>query len=192
MADYTTLAAVKRALGSAENADDLLLAELITQASRAIDRFCAGTVNSENYFVRETLSDVYLSGLVSEDGKLLCCPMKPVVESVSALAYRATPREAWRALDVLSVEIDGYMVSVQGVLVGSRQVWVRISFTGGFNPLPDDLVNAATLLAVRFYREVKSGLGDSIGVAELGTLTYTKAFPVRVIEMLKPYKRVLA
>jgi len=189
MADYTTLAVVKRTLGSAESADDVLLAELITQASRAIDRFCAG-VNSDNYFAREMLSDVITRGRITSDGVLFCWPPKPVIESVSALAYRFSARENWIALDVAGVVINGYSVSGWGVN-GSGNVQVKISFTGGFNPLPDDLVNAATLLTVRFYKEVKTGLSDSIGIAELGMLQYTKAFPERLAAMLKPYRRIV-
>ncbi len=191
MTDYTTLTSVKLAIGSSQTTDDTLLSALITQASRAIDRYCTGTVVSNNYFARETLTDILMSGIVSKDGMLLCYPCKAVVESVSALAYRSTPQETWQEIDPSKIEIGGYRVSAAGVsAVGV--VRVKISFVGGFDLLPDDLVNAATLLAVRFYREVKSGLGDSIGVAELGTLTYTKALPARVIEMLKPYKRVIA
>lgn len=191
MTDYTSLTSVKLALGSNQTTDDTLLSALITQASRTIDRYCVGVVGCDNYFARETLTDVLMAGVVSRDGMLLCYPRKAVVESVSALAYRSSSQETWQEIDPARVEIGGYRVSAAGVdAVG--MVRVKISFIGGFSLLPDDLVNAATLLAVRFYREVKSGLGDSIGVAELGTLTYTKALPVRVIEMLKPYKRVIA
>jgi hypothetical protein len=189
MADYTTLAVVKRTLGSAESADDVLLAELITQASRAIDRFCAG-VNSDNYFARETLLDVITKGRIASDGVLFCWPPKPIIESISALAYRYSARENWIVLDVSGVEINGYSVSVDGVN-SSGNVQVRISFTGGFNPLPDDLINAVTLLTVRFYKEVKTGLSDSIGVAELGMLQYTKALPERLVAMIRPYKRIV-
>ncbi len=186
MTDYTTLAAVKRALGSAESADDTLLAELITQASRAIDRYCGG---ADNYFVRETLSNVILQGYIS-DGVLRCFPPKPVIESVSYLAYRFSAHENWNELDPVKVEIFNVSVSWNGVY-GRGKVQVKLSFIGGFMVLPDDLINAATLLSVRFYKEIKSGLTDSIGVAELGMLQYTKAFPERVMAMLKPYKRVV-
>ncbi|KPL82654.1 hypothetical protein SE15_11185 [Thermanaerothrix daxensis] len=185
--DYTTIAAVKRALGSGENADDVLLTELITQASRAIDRYCGG---GDNYFVRETLSDVLLQGLISSDGVLWCWPPKPVIENVSYLAYRISAREDWRELNPAHAEVFKNSVLYHGV-DGKGKVWVKIAFTGGFSPLPDDLVNAATLLSVRFYKEIKSGLTDSIGVAELGMLQYTKALPERVQLMLKPYKRVV-
>lgn len=189
MADYTTLAAVKRALGSSENADDTLLAELITQASRTIDRYCAGHVEASNYFVRETLSNVLLHGVIS-NGSLLCWPRKPIVESVSELAYRLNPRNNWNNLDPAQAMIAGYTVRWAGI-DGQGYAQVKISFIGGFNSLPDDLVNAATLLVVRFYKEVKSGLTDSIGVAELGTLQYTKALPERLRVQLRPYHRIV-
>lgn len=191
MTDYASLSTVKAALGSSETTDDNLLAVLITQASRAIDRYCAGVVGSDNYFARETLMDEPLPGVVSADGKLYCWPRKPIVESVNALAYRFDPREPWISLAAEYAEIDGYTVSIWGVPGGRGTARVKISFIGGFSPLPDDLVNAAVLLTVRFYKEIKSGLTDSIGVAELGTLQYTKAMPVRVVEMLRHYKRMV-
>lgn len=190
MTDYASLSAVKLALGSSETTDDALLAALITQASRAIDRFCAGFVGSNNYFVRETVTDETLNGLAAADGKLFCWPRKPLVESVTALAYRFSARGAWVAMTSAYAEINGYTVSILGFPEYGR-AQVKISYVGGFDPLPDDLVNAAVLLTVRFYKEVKSGLTDSIGIAELGTLQYTKSLPARVVEMLRPYKRMV-
>ena len=46
------------------------------------------------------------------------------------------------------------------------------------------ITTAATVQAIRLYKEARSGLGDSIGVAELATMVYTKAFPQRVTETL--------
>jgi hypothetical protein len=190
MTDYATLSSVKAALGSSETTDDSLLAALITQASRVIDRHCAGFADSDNYFVRITVTDEVSPALVSADGKLYCWPRKPKVESVSALAYRFDPREAWQSVAAAYAVVDGYTVSAD-VSERRGKAQVKISYIGGFNTLPDDLVNAAVLLAVRFYKEIKSGLTDSIGVAELGTLQYTKALPARVVEMMRPYKRMV-
>lgn len=190
MTDYTSLNAVKAALGSSETADDDLLAVLITQASRAVDRLCAGFVGSDDYFTHDETTDEILTGIVLAN-KLFCWPRKPKVESVSALAYRFDAREDWLSLAAAYTELSGYTVSIWGVPGQNRRAQVKISYTGGFDPLPDDLVNAVTLLAVRFYKEIKSGLTDSIGIAELGTLQYTKALPARVVEMLRPYKRMV-
>lgn len=186
--DYTTLVDVKTSLGATTTADDALLTTLITEASRAIDRHCAQAVNSDNYFASQTLTDQVQRALVSADGYLYCWPLKPLVTGVSALAYRLTPRSAWLDIDASLLEVYGYMVKAYtGGWRGNAQA--KITYTGGFATLPADLENAATLLAVRFYREIKSGVTDSIGLVELGTLQYTKSFPARVIEMLKPYVR---
>lgn len=191
MTDYVSLADVKLALGAVETADDTLLNSLITEASRIVDRHCAGAVNSDNYFARETLINQTVKGLVSADGKLYCFPLKPAVESVSALFYRASPRETWLDLSAEYAEIDVYSVSIWGVPPGRGNAQVLISYIGGFAAIPADVKNAVTLLSIRVYREIKSGVTDSIGVADLGTLQYTKALPVRVVELLKPYKRVV-
>jgi hypothetical protein len=70
---------------------------------------------------------------------------------------------------------------------------VQISYTGGyadtFDNLPADLVEAATVLAARYYREAEGGLTDAMGIVEIGQLVYTKALPARVADMLKPFKR---
>lgn len=191
MTDYVTLSAVKLALGASETTDDTLLTSLITEASRIVDRHCAGAVNSDNYFARETVTNQTVKGLVSADGKLYCFPLKPTVESVSALFYRLSPRETWLDLAAEYAEITAYSVSIWGVPSGRGDVQVQISYVGGFAVIPADVQNAVTLLSVRLYREIKSGVTDSIGVAELGTLQYTKALPARAVELLKPYKRVV-
>lgn len=189
MTDYTNLASVKLALGSSEDSDDVLLASLITQASRAIDRHCAGFKDSDDYFVEASVSAETLPGLIAADGRLYCWPRKPKVTSVSAIGYRYDPSESWTELTAEYAEISGGCVAI-GFSGGRGKAQVQISYTGGFDPLPDDVVNAVELLVVRFYKEIKSGLGDSIGVAELGTLQYTKALPARLVELLRPYKRV--
>lgn len=193
MTDYASLSAVKAALGSNETTDDALLATLITQASRAIDRYCAGFTNSDDYFIREAIANEQLLGNVAWDGSLYCWPCKPRVENVTAISYRFYPDGQWIAINTERVAVDGYTVIAWRVApLGYGKVQVRISYVGGFDPLPADLENATVLLSVRFYKEIKSGLTDSIGVAELGMLQYTKAFPARVIEMLRPYKRIVA
>ncbi len=188
--DYTTLSEVKLALGSLESTDDVLLSSLITQASRFIDRYCAGFVDSDDYFAHQSVIDEVNIGYINANGVLRCFLRKPIVTSVTAFRYKRFPHDTWQDVDPDMIHVQDYVMSVSGFKYGGK-VQVMVSYSGGFNPLPGDIVNAATLLAVRFYREVKSGLGDSIGIAELGTLTYTKAIPARVVEMLRPYRRVV-
>jgi hypothetical protein len=196
--DYTTLANVKAALGATASGDDALVGQMITQASRVIDRLCSGSMDSDDYLKSETVSDEIVSGIAGANGNILCLPKKPSVTAVSAAAYRYGPLDQWTIVPVDRITFKNYAVTLWAGLGGlyGKVQQVKISYTGGLGAavanLPADITNAADLLSVRFYREIKSNLTDSIGVAELGTLQYTKAFPTRVLEMLKPYRRIVA
>lgn len=192
--DYTDLTTVKEALGATESANDMLLARVITAASRMIDRYCAGT-RATDYFAGAVVADEIGSGVVARDGQLYVFPLKPIVGQVLSLSYRHGAGQPWNEVDTSDVIINDYQVIVGlSEAIPRGVVHTKVSYTGGYGAtvadLPPDLVEAATVLAVRLYREVKSGLTDTIGVAELGTLAYTKAWPVRVTEMLQPWKRV--
>ncbi len=193
--NYTSVARVKLALGANETADDALLNTLIAASSRAIDRKCTGAQNSNDYFTLAPVNDEVLrNGVVDRNGNLLCWPHKASVSSVSSLAYRYGPLDTWIDISPDNVALTGNLVLAALGLSRTRP-WVRISYTGGLadniDNLPADLIEAATVLSVRYYREVKTGLSDSIGVAELGTLMYTQAWPVRVLDMLQPYIRIV-
>lgn len=176
--DYTDLATVKEAIGATELTDDALLARVITAASRMIDRYCAGA-KATDYFAGAAVADELSSGVISRDGQLYIFPLKPTISQVLALSYRYGVGQPWNEVDVSDVIIDGYLVVV-GLSEMARNGIVRtkMSYIGGYGAtlgeLPPDLVEAATVLAVRLYREVKSGLTDTIGVAELGMLAYTR------------------
>ena len=52
------------------------------------------------------------------------------------------------------------------------------------------MVEAVSILAARFYREAETGLSDQMGVAELTTMVYTKAWPIRCEKLMnETYKR---
>lgn len=192
--DYTTIDLVKQAMLGTEGTEDDLLARLVAAASRAIDHHCANE-RATDYFKSETLTDEVITGQLTPQGVLHCWPHKSLVDSVSELSWRSRPGASWNTVDTDKLAINGNLV--QGWLETRQpvgRIQVQISYTGGLAEdtadLPADLVEATTLLTVRYYKEAQSGLSDSIGVAELGTLMYTKAWPIRVLEMLKPYKRV--
>lgn len=193
--DYTTLERVKRALDAQEVADDTLLEECITAASRAVDRHCAGRTDSNDYFMLETITDEIGIGRAAFAGFISYLCAKPVVTVVSAFSWREKPADEWDSIELEQVEIGpAYMLKAWHTSNFYGQVRVKVTYTGGYGTevahLPADLIDAVTVLAVRFYKEIKSGLGDSIGVAELGELVYTKAMPVRVIKMLRPFVRI--
>lgn len=194
--DYTTLATVKTAMGANQTTDDGLISRLITAASRAIDRHCTGSAlaTSDNYFFQETVTNQEIPCHVDVGGVLVCWPRKVSVGSVSALAYRASPRLPWTSVDVGDVEISGGRVSAyvdSGRFLANR---VQVSFSGGLATstanLPADLVEAATILAIRYYNDAKAGENDVVGMSELGQVFYSKAIPQRVLLLLQPYRRM--
>lgn len=217
--NYTTLEKVKSALGGETNTDDALLEEKIAEASRAIDRLCAAP---DNYFELTEVANETGSGLITHDGRIVYLVKKPIVVSVTAVAYRLTPLDAWTDIDPACVSVlNSRQIVAYGVVARQASCQVKVSYEGGYGAeepatpadpgdpegdppveptprvpaiiegLPADIINAATVLSIRFYKEEKSGLTDAIGVAELGTMQYTKALPARVTEMLRPYKRIL-
>jgi hypothetical protein len=190
--DYTTSALVKTAIGTSATTDDTQIAKLVTAVSRAMDRKMAGAVKSDDYLKSESVSAEAGRGLVGSDGIIHYWARKPLVTAVSAFSYNYSPVEAALTVATSYIKIDGYQIMAYASAVRGRP-FVTVSYTGGLSAsqaaLPEDVIEAATVLTVRYYKEVKGGLSDSIGVAELGTLIYTKAWPVRVLDLLTPYMR---
>ncbi len=193
--NYTTLDRVKLALDAEEDTDDTLIEDIIIPSvSRAIDRHCAGRVGVDDYFALGDVVNEKSRCIISNDGVMYIWVQKPVVNTLLSINYRPTPQSEYTALDIDYAEIDGYGIRVPLEGYANKRVAIKVSYNGGFadtvENLPADILEVADILAVRFYKERKSGMNDTIGIAELGTLSYTKALPVRVVEMLKPYKRI--
>lgn len=187
--DYTTVDLVKESMDGKETTQDLVLAKFVTRASRYLDKLCTSQPDVSNYFMLETIANEELTnGVVDYAGNLTVFPHKPVITSVSAIEYRYSLRDSWTAGNAAWVSCQQSMVVFEGSMSPSDRIYTRISYTGGLAAavadLPPDFVDLATVMTIRLYKEARSGLGDSIGVAELGELIYTKAFPQRVMDML--------
>lgn len=203
--NYTTLAEVKAALGAVGATDDQLLARKIEEASRIWDKTECKAF--DDYFKLETVTNETINGIIGRDGVCVCWPKKSIVNSVSAFAYRTDPRNEWTSVDAEAVVIKATrMVSAYG-LGASGPCFVKLTYSGGYGTetwssgetpvatitgLPRDIIDAVTVLAVRLYKEEKGGLADTIGVAETGERSYTKAMPVRVDKIANAYKRTVA
>ncbi len=208
--DYTTVQRVKDEIHAKATADDALLALLVTAASRAWDRKCTGVPDAHNYFATETIVGEVLAGQIDREGTIYCYPHKPIITSVSAFGYRRNPVEQTFTVDAVRTWADGpkvlaypenlYFPAAWGVpyphnlfMPMPSKCQVIISYTGGLGlttaDMPADMQELVTIIAARFYREAEGNLADTIGVAELGTMIYTKAWPVRVIEQMQPYVR---
>jgi len=183
---------------SGSSVDDGLLATLITAASRAWDRKCAGVADAIDYFASAAVVNELLVGQIDYEGqRIICYPHKPIINSVQSFGYQADIVSTLYTVDPSRVEAYGPKVTAYPTNMAldfPSSCKVVLSYTGGvgatLNDLPDDLVEAVTILAIRFYREAESGLTDQIGIADSGgQYVYTKAWPVRVKELSEVYKR---
>lgn len=195
--DYTTLARVKSEMHAAAVTDDALLTTLITAASRAIDRKVTMTAEpgAVDYFSLAAVTET-LRGQADKDGTVWVYAHKPRVTGVTAFRYREKPIDAWVTVDPTRVDYHGLEIMAYPVNTSTivhKRVSVEATYTGGLAALsadlPADLIEVATLLTIRFYKEAESGLGDAIGVAEMATMIYTKSWPVRALDMLNPFMR---
>lgn len=187
--DYTTLARVKQYMDSATPNGDVILPMFVTGASRQMDRLCTSQPFVTDYFKLESPANEYLTnGVVDWAGRLTVWPHKPVIASVSAISFRYNLTDPWTVGDLTKISVEAESVVYDAGLSYTDKIYVQISYTGGLaatpEALPDDFQDLVTLLAIRGYKEARSGLGDSIGIAELGQLVYTKAFPVRVTDSI--------
>lgn len=197
--DYTTVARVKQELHIQSTTDDALLALLVTTASRAWDRKCTGVMDADsaNYFELESVAGEVLEGQVDYLGEcIICYPHKPIITAVTAFGYRQRLIDTAYSVDTARVEIDGPRVKAYPssmYIDFPSKCRITISYSGGLgasvDALPEDMQEAVAILTARFYREAETGLTDQIGVAELSTMVYTKAWPIRVLETLEIYKR---
>lgn len=215
--DYTSLQRIIDDLDNKVNGANSLreLAQDLTDSSRAMDRLMTGVGDptSTDYLKLEAKTET-LFGRYTRQGSIVVYPRKPVVTAVTSMQYRLNPLNPWYTLNLTGLVIDGIRVECYDANMGASAVWgypgprgyfgmnginprevqVLISYTGGFatsgSDLMEDIQEVASLLTIRHYREVKAGLGDAIGVAELGQLIYTKADPLKVVKRLEPYHRV--
>lgn len=194
--DYTTVARVKEAIRIKESADDAYLAKLVTAASRYTDKWCAKSQRAVNYFELAWVADEECRAQVDQRGMVLAWPRKNTVVSASSMQYRTSPISEWTDVPAERIVVEPSGYAVEGWVYlreRPRTLFVRVTYQGGVAAtvadVPPDLMEAVTLLAARMYREDESGLTDAMGIAELGTLQYTKALPERYIANVEKYLR---
>jgi len=196
--DYTSLADVHNSMSGDDvvTVQDTILSRYITKASRLLDTLCTGINGRDaaNYFAKEDVVGEVLTNATVEYKRILHgYPHKYMSNSVASLNYRYSLRSPYQSADPSLVEIQNEDVMFEGGLLPSERLRVQISYNGGLaedqTDLPADFIDLATMLAVRLYKEARGNYTDAIGIAELGTMIYTKSFPARFLETLPMYQR---
>jgi hypothetical protein len=199
--DYTTLTRLQNDLDNKISGQETELSQCIADASRWIDHEVTGVGDDTclNYFALESKTET-LFGRLTNTGTVVVYPRKPFVASVQSMSWRLNPRFTLNTLN-LGVNNDSIIIDGMRVECYDNNIWnvrpqevmVQITYVGGLatsgSALSDNLQRTCSVMAIRLYREIKGGLTDAIGVAELGQLVYTKAVPLTVLKWLDPYRR---
>lgn len=130
---------------------------------------------------------------INNNGNVVVPLSKPIVKlaDVQSISFQGGLIYGFDTLSLQYARIrDSYFLEV----VPQRNYVVKsgmatITYSGGYNPIPDDIVLATTVMAARFYKERDSGYSDAIGNSDLGLITYKKSCPADIKMTISNYKR---
>lgn len=140
----------------------------------------------------ETVTDKK-TAYIGNDGFITVPLSKPIVniDDVMDITFQSTPLDPIDSLDLSKAWIeDNYFLSIApNKSYYRRQGQATVVYSGGYNPVPDDIVQAVTVMAARFYKERDSGYSDVIASTETGVMQYQKAMPADVKMVVDKYRR---
>lgn len=190
MTDYCTAAQVKGAgrLNITDTTYDTQLGEIITAASRWIDRYC--TDNITNAFAAAAPAVARYYGADAIDGAviLLDAPLLSVTSitngegtTVTSQQYRLIPRNG-RHYTMIRM-LDGG----PGWAAGGEQEVTVTGVWGLATSCPEPVNEACAMLAGWMLKRWQMALADATANQELGQVIYGEAMPKQVAELLRPY-----
>lgn len=197
--DYTTSAEVFAYGGSAGGGVDpvdeqSVMADLVTKASRAVDRHCRQAFSAETYTGQR------LRGVVDVAGDLVCSPPVPAITTITALEYRTAGTTTWTAATLAAIDVVGqpHGCAVRWIGAGltairGRRIDVRMSYTGGYADLaalPADLRLAATGVAWHEYQR-RSAPMDKTAMPSMGIVVIPGDWPPHITSKLAPFCKVI-
>jgi hypothetical protein len=179
--DLTTLAAIKREFGLAETGEDLFLADLIAQASSAVETECRRRLAREG--VIETV--------LGRGRALLMLSLTPVVAVDSV-----------RIGEVELASTEWKLISPEAGLLHRRDGWekcpIEIAYTGGFG-LPDDpdrslppVIERACIETVKAWyagRDRDPSLAGESAGGYHASYTAARGVPETARDLLAPWRR---
>ena len=181
MADYIAKADVKRVLTNITGTDyDTQLDETCTRASRIIDRYCKrgtdafkATTSETRYYHGSGTDEQWIDDAVSvssvgisdDDGLSYYTLAVTDYDKLDGLDYDKTP------IRLLRMNPNGDYTTFYS---GRKSVKVTGVF-GYSTTVPDDVAEAALIIAVRLFRRGQAGFSDTAGAAGVGEMGYARA-----------------
>lgn len=145
-----------------------------------------------NGYAYETVTDKK-TAYINNFGYITVPLSKPLVDinDVVDVTFRPSPMDDVDELDISRAWIeDNYFLSIATSKPYYRKSGqATVVYSGGYNTVPDDIVQAVTVMAARMYKERDSGYSDVIGSAEMGIMQYKKAAPADVQVIINKYRR---
>lgn len=164
------------------------LNDFIGPASRWFD----GATNTSAGFAYESVTETK-EAYINRDGYIVVPLSKPLVKisDVVSATFQPTPLDAADNLNLNQgwIKNNYFLEVVAPNTYFPRRGMITIKYSGGFNLIPDDIVQAVTVMAARFYKEKDSGYSDVIGTSDIGIMSYKKAMPADVKVVVQNYKR---
>lgn len=182
--DLTTLAAVEAWLGLAPgNADEALLASLITAASGFVQTWCD----------RQFASQSYTESWDGKGARRMPFPHSPV----SAVASVTIDGQAIPASTDNGVASPGFFFAPKMLMLSGYRFTqgfgnVQVAYTAGFATIPADVAQAAIdLIALRYREKDRVGKSsESVGGQQTNAFTI-RDMPPQVATILAKYQRVV-
>jgi len=203
MADYTTVEQVKADMpdsGIYDSVDyDMVLGEMITNASRLIDREVGGW---PDYFAGTTLEDRYFDGSGEREqwiDPLLTLDSLSVAESGGRAAADYTSWTLDTDFYVWPYNYDAVSQPIQKFIVdnfsgakgrfprGRKAIHVNGIFGYSAAP-PAPIAQATKVQALRWFMRAKQGYQDASASAAMGELVYVQELDPDVKRLLMSYK----
>jgi uncharacterized phiE125 gp8 family phage protein len=182
--DLTTLAEVKQVLRIAQNNDDDLIQNLITQVSDFIEDYIDRTFAIATY--TEVLNE-------NSYGSRIIIPLHTPIVSVNSVSILGTPLSYNATVDSRSMgySFDKKLIYLHGFAVPHFFGGLTVSYTAGYAEIPPAIRLACNQLVGLRYKEY-SRLGESSKALQGATVNYlTDAMPKAVEATLNSWRRVI-
>lgn len=188
--DYCTLEEVREELvkRGITQTDDDAITERLPRVKALIDTHCGHS------FDAEVISDEIRSGeqvVIGRDGFARITVAKAKCRSVSAVAL-SDDLQTWHTLNVArSVITDDYVIMIANTAAVSRggALFARVSYAGGYEPLPEDLRHVACRWSAFLYHQ-RSAPFEVQSFPDLGQMSVPTSVPADIKRALAHYRRV--
>lgn len=186
--------------------DDTLIAAMISNVSKAIDSYCGW---ARGFYSESLVNQIFTTPdhvRIDNRGNINIYSQKPVVQSVSSLAYKVNFTDNWTPIPsqyIMIYPIDPVEYPSQnsmtiGVTVQfldwtpyrNQSVWIQASYVGGYAFTPP-VINEACRELVWYFYKLREGIPmGTVNFPAMGMTVRPMDIPRHIAWQLDPWRRV--